>query len=246
MSVIRVNKNKNYTVMSNYHLKDKSLSLKAKGLLCVILSLPEDWNYSIKGLCAICKENETAVKSTLDELKRFKYLSITKRHSDSGKFEYVYDIYEQPCDNLPEVENPPLVNPAVENQVQLNTKELNTKEYKEKIKESDFNTFWERYPDCAKRNFEKTKKAFMKSSFEYGGDSILQALDRYIKEIEIKNISSDYIVRSDNFVGSKQIFVRYLELIEQEQLKEQEDKRKSDELFKRLAEEGGFEDDIAE
>ncbi len=245
MSVIRVNKNKNFTVMSNYHLKDKSLSLKAKGLLCLILSLPEDWDYSIKGLCAICKENETAVKSTLDELKRFKYLSITKQHSVNGRFEYVYNIYEQPCNNLPEVGKPPLVNPAVENQVQLNTKELSTKEYKEIIKESNFNTFWERYPYCAKRNFKKTEKGFIKSSLEYGEDRILQALYRYIKEIEFKNISSEYIVRSDNFVGDKKIFVRYLEQIEQEQLKVQEYKRKSDEIFKRLAEEGGFKDDIA-
>ena len=69
MSIIRVHKSKNFTVMSNYHLRDKNLSLKAKGLLSVMLSLPEDWDYSISGLCSILKENKTAIKSALRELQ---------------------------------------------------------------------------------------------------------------------------------------------------------------------------------
>lgn len=59
MSIVRVNKTNNYTVMSNYHLRNRELSLKAKGLLSLMLSLPDDWDYSIAGLVAICKENET-------------------------------------------------------------------------------------------------------------------------------------------------------------------------------------------
>ena len=66
MAKIRVNKTKDYTILSNHHLKNKNLSLKAKGLLSVMLGLPDDWNYSINGLMAILKENETAIKSTLD------------------------------------------------------------------------------------------------------------------------------------------------------------------------------------
>ena len=57
MSVFRVEKNKNYTTMSNYHLRDRNLTLKTKGLLSIMLSLPEDWDYSIKGLVSICKES---------------------------------------------------------------------------------------------------------------------------------------------------------------------------------------------
>ena len=72
--VFKIEKNKNYTVMSNYHLRDKNLSLKAKGLLSFMLSLPEDWDYSINGLVSICKEEETAIKSALKELKINKYL----------------------------------------------------------------------------------------------------------------------------------------------------------------------------
>ena len=70
-SVCRVNKNANYTVMSNYHLRSTNLSLKAIGLLSKVLSLPENWDYSIAGLTSICKEKETAIKAALDELKEW-------------------------------------------------------------------------------------------------------------------------------------------------------------------------------
>ena len=69
MAVFRVEKNRNYTVMSNHHLKDKSLSLKGKGLLSVVLSLPDEWNYSIRGLAAICKEGVDSIGTTLRELE---------------------------------------------------------------------------------------------------------------------------------------------------------------------------------
>lgn len=74
MSVVRINKNNNYTVMSNYHLRDRELSLKAKGLLSMMLSLPDGWDYSIAGLVAICKENETDIKAILNELEKLKYI----------------------------------------------------------------------------------------------------------------------------------------------------------------------------
>ena len=101
MSVFRISKTKNYTVMSNHHLRDKNLSLKAKGLLSLMLSLPEEWDYSIGGLCSICKENQTAVKTALKELKTFGYLKVTKltpNQTESGRIEWVYDIFETPQD----------------------------------------------------------------------------------------------------------------------------------------------------
>ena len=100
MAVFRVHKTKNYTLMSNHHLRDKDLSLKAKGLLSVMFSLPDSWNYSIPGLCAILKENETAVKSTIKELKATGYLIVDKKkpckEEGQSKFEYIYNIYETP------------------------------------------------------------------------------------------------------------------------------------------------------
>lgn len=129
MSVVRVNKTRDYTVISNHHFKNKKLSLKAKGLLSQMLSLPDNWDYTIAGLCAINKENETAIKSALDELKECGYLVVSKlmpNQTDSGRIEYVYDIYEQPIEKQG-IENLPLEIQPVEKQGQLNTKELKTK-----------------------------------------------------------------------------------------------------------------------
>jgi uncharacterized phage protein (TIGR02220 family) len=133
MCVIRVEKTKNYTVMSNYHLRDKNLSLKAKGLLSVMLSLPEDWDYTIKGLVAILKESSLSVESALKELKCYGYVTVIKMMPDktkSGKIEYQYIIREMPeneqKDQKQEGGNQPLDNQEVENQVQISTKELNT------------------------------------------------------------------------------------------------------------------------
>ena len=107
-AVIRDRKAKNFTVMSNRPLRETEMSLKAKGLLALLLSLPEDWDFSIKGICAICKENESAVRAALGELKRFGYLKIRMKkpnETQSGRIEYEYDIFERPtkkqsCENL--------------------------------------------------------------------------------------------------------------------------------------------------
>ena len=144
MATFRVERNKNYTVMSNYHLKDRRLSLKAKGLLSIMLSLSDEWHYSIAGLVAISKENETAIKSTLTELKQYGYLVITKKmpnETDSGRIEYEYNIYEHPQETPKQevekqgVENLPVESQGVENQGQLNTNTSNTKESNTKEKE---------------------------------------------------------------------------------------------------------------
>lgn len=100
--VVRVNKTNNYTVMSNKHLRDKNLSLKAKGLLSVVLSLPDDWDYSVNGLASISKECETSIKSALNELKANGYLEVIKKmpnETESGRIEYEYDFYEFPRDH---------------------------------------------------------------------------------------------------------------------------------------------------
>lgn len=99
MSVVRVEKNKDYTVLSNYHLRDKSLSLKAKGLLSVVLSLPDNWDYSIEGLVSILKEEKRAVKNAIEELVQNKYLIILKLKATKNirkNIEYIYTFYEKP------------------------------------------------------------------------------------------------------------------------------------------------------
>ncbi len=145
--VFKIEKTKNYTVMSNYHLRDKNLSLKAKGLLSFMLSLPEDWDYSLNGLCAVCKEQERAIKSTLKELKEYGYLVIEKVRGDKGYFEYNYLIYEQPMEleknkDNPEVQNPPVDVPPVENDTQINTNIQNTKEEIDKVDKTKSTFFY--------------------------------------------------------------------------------------------------------
>ena len=121
MSVFRINKTTNYTVMSNYHLRDKNLSLKAKGLLSYMLSLPDDWDYSINGLVAINKESIRAIRSILNELRENNYLVINKFQNKKGQFEYEYLIYEQPDIRFAYVDNPPM-----DNDIQINTNKQNT------------------------------------------------------------------------------------------------------------------------
>lgn len=133
--------------MSNYHFQDKEISLKAKGLLGLMLSLPSNWDYSVNGLVAIVKENKAAVQTALKELEEHKYLKRTRVQDETGRFDYIYDIYEKPYDKLPCTENrctdiQCTENRCTENQPQINTnkqstnkqntKELNTNEYKEK------------------------------------------------------------------------------------------------------------------
>lgn len=105
MAVFRINKTSDYTIMGNAHLKNKEMSLKAKGLMSLMLSLPNDWDYSVAGLVSICKESDSSIKSALDELKKFGYLVITKKmpnQTDSGKIEYEYNIFEYPQGKEPE------------------------------------------------------------------------------------------------------------------------------------------------
>lgn len=173
MSVIRVEKTKNYTIMSNYHFKEKEMSLKAKGLLSLMLSLSDNWNYSISGLVAICKENETAIKSTLKELQEFGYVSIEKIMPDkteSGRIEYVYNIFEKPKQEGKKqgVENLPLEIQRVENQVQLNTRQLNTNKTntKEKKKNNTKKDFSKLVIDtCLKNDIEDDKSIELIESF---------------------------------------------------------------------------------
>lgn len=103
--VFRVNKTKNYTVMSNYHLRDKGLSLQAVGLLSRMLSLPEDWNYTAWGLASISKENYHTIRKIILELERAGYIVRRQTRGKSGEWNrMVYDIYEIPQDVNEELE----------------------------------------------------------------------------------------------------------------------------------------------
>lgn len=141
MAVFRVNKTDNYTVMSNAHLRDKELSLKAKGLLSQMLSLPPDWDYTVGGLIAINSEKRAAIESALKELQDAGYLVVTKKYPNetaSGRIEYIYDIYEEKQGVEKQgVENQGLVFQGVENPQQLNKEESNTDKSNIKLLNTD-------------------------------------------------------------------------------------------------------------
>ena len=138
MAVFRVERTRDYTVMSNYHLKDKRLSLKSKGLLSQMLSLPDDWDYTLSGLSVINRESKDAIRSALNELEAAGYIRRRQTTDASGKFssnEYI--IYERPEEPEPSLEKPSSENPTTEkpmtekpssgNPTQLNTKKSITK-----------------------------------------------------------------------------------------------------------------------
>lgn len=132
MATIRVNKNKNYTVMSNYHLQDKNLSLKAKGILSLMLSLPDNWDYSIEGLATLSKDGKDSIITALHELEQNGYLVRTQNLNEKGQFNgYIYDIYEmkqtnteQPFTEKPNTEEPTQINNNKEIIKKQNTKHI--------------------------------------------------------------------------------------------------------------------------
>ena len=136
MAVCRVEKNKNYTTMSNFHLRDRNLSNKARGLLSTMLSLPEDWDYTTRGLALICKDGVDSITAQLKELEQYGYLSRRRLRDENGRItDMEYVIYEEPHTVSPDTalpdtaspdtaspdtaspytENPDMVNPDMEN-----------------------------------------------------------------------------------------------------------------------------------
>ena len=127
MSVFRINKTANYTVMSNHHFKEKKMSLKAKGLLSLMLSLPDDWDYSISGLATLSKDGKDSIMSALAELEKFGYLTRTRLTNEKGQFAGVeYNIFEIPQPKNPISENPNEDNENSENSNSEKPSQLNT------------------------------------------------------------------------------------------------------------------------
>ena len=134
MAVFRIEKTRDYTVMSNYHLRDMSLSLKAKGLLSLMLSLPENWDYTMKGLARICKDGIDSISGGIRELEAHGYLIRSRVRSANGQLGSIeYTILEQPkapspTQEKPIRENPVQANPMLDAPIQENPAKLNKEE----------------------------------------------------------------------------------------------------------------------
>ena len=143
MAVFRIEKTRDYTVMSNYHLRDRSLSLKAKGLLSLMLSLPEDWDYTMKGLARICKDGIDSISGGIRELEAHGYLVRARVRNENGQLGSIeYTILEQPKEpaqtpapvrEKPIRENPIQVKPMLDAPIQENPAQLNTKEQNKEL-----------------------------------------------------------------------------------------------------------------
>lgn len=196
MEVWRVNKTKNFTVMSNIHIRDKNLSLKAKGLMSILLSLPDDWQLSIKGLASICAEKSTTVKNVLKELQNNGYVKVTKLfpgETKSGRIEYIYDVYESPLtgseptekqsakdvapkETVPEIAAPPPKQTATAKEEP----------------DTEFEAFWAAYPKkVAKKDALKAWKKINPNQELI--DIIKSALERHKKSAQWTKDNGQYI-----------------------------------------------------
>ena len=229
MPTYRVNKTRDFTTMSNYHLKDKNLSLKAKGLLSVMLSLDDEWKYSVDGLCSISKENKTAINSTLKELKDNNYLVVSKERKPNGTFEYVYDIYEQPQTDKPDMDKPDMENLAMDNpymenlslnkntnNIYTNNKILNNKNtniYKENIKEIELLfDFWN-IQDIIKHNIltDDMKKLLNTRLNEYDVEQLKECILHYSEAYHSEYEYCEYKWSLLTFFKQKNAYLEFME-----------------------------------
>ena len=175
MSVFRVEKTRGYTVMSNHHLRNHTLSLKAKGLLSQMLSLPEDWDYTLKGLAQINRESIDAIREAVRELEQAGYITRSRERDARGCLRgTIYTIYEQPQTQpepekpaqavpalvQPTLEKPMLDSPALENPTQLNTKRKNKERQNTDPSITDSIPFPSGFPETSTQKRTEAKDAF--------------------------------------------------------------------------------------
>ena len=187
MAVFRIERTRDYTVMSNHHLRNANLSLKAKGLLSMMLSLPEDWNYTTRGLAKICKEGVDAIGAALRELEAAGYIVRHKLRDRQGRIsDTEYVIYEQPQlrkpdTDSPDTENPYMDKPDTEKPAELNIEKSNTQKSITHGSSTDSIPFRE---TAAARPSERKGRDAMSVS----------EIENY-RELILENIEYDYLCR---------------------------------------------------
>lgn len=204
MAIVRVVKNKDYTVMSNAHLHDKRLSLKAVGLLSIVLSLPDNWHYTVKGLVGSVKDGERAVNGALSELKKCGYLQVNKLYpnSERSKIEYQYVFYEKPqgIQNVPleqDLQNVDLQNVDLQNVgAYINTNKQSTnKQNTKELNKNNINVYTRKHKYGEYQHVLLTDKEHTHLVELYGSslDEHIKILDEYI-ETSGKNYKNHSLV----------------------------------------------------
>ena len=199
MAVFRIEKTRDYTVMSNHHLRDKSLSLKAKGLLSLMLSLPEEWDYTTKGLARICKDGVDSICAGVRELEEHGYVIRQRVRNPNGQLGAIeYTILEQPRPPEPKPEKPERENPVLDNPEQAspvlgepeqeNPAQLNTKESSKDKSKKDLSSTEESNPILSSpqppRGSDRVGRDWMRERESY-------------RELILENIEYDILVQNE-------------------------------------------------
>ena len=188
MSVFRVEKTRGYTIMSNHHLRNHTLSLKAKGLLSQMLSLPDDWDYTLQGLAQINKESIDAIREAVRELERAGYIERSRERDERGCLRgTMYTIYEQPrteptpedpAQALPTLDHPTLEKPTLDFPTLENPTQLNTKSTKKRNRQRKDLSITDSIPFLSGFSESPTQKRMeTKETFESYRELILENID---------------------------------------------------------------------
>lgn len=194
MAILRNPNKEKFTVVDNFALRDDRLSLKARGLLVTMMSLPDNWKFSENGLCSILpKDGQASIRSGLKELESAGYLTRTRTRDSCGR---VSDVVWTICDK-PRLENPSVVNPNLGNRPQLNTKESNTEKRNTDNTRSasvplDFDRFWKAYP------LKKAKQAALKAWKKINPDK--QFAETIISAVEKQKRWEDWIRDNGQYI----------------------------------------------
>ena len=198
MAVFRIEKTRDYTVMSNHHLRDKSLSLKAKGLLSLMLSLPEEWDYTTKGLARICKDGVDSICAGVRELEEHGYVIRQRVRNPNGQLGAIeYTILEQPRPPEPKPEKPERENPVLDNPEQAspvleepeqgNPAQLNTNRSSKEKSKKDLSSTEGSNPILSSpqtpRGSDRAGRDWMRERENY-------------RELILENIEYDYLIRN--------------------------------------------------
>lgn len=221
MSVYRRHKETNFTCIDNHLFNDKTLSMKAKGLLAQILSLPDDWKYSVNGLASLFSDGRDAVNGAINELIEHGYITRTKIVNELGTFDgYRYDIYEKPqtedgkIADIPFTEKPFTEKPFTENSTVSNTNISNTNVLNTNNidippispvdnRKALFKQFWEAYPRCKRKvNYDGCERIFIKiENLEAIFPDIMASLEAWKREWEKEN--NEYVPMTHKWINQR-------------------------------------------
>ena len=240
MAIYRIHKEDNFVIIDKAFLLNEEISLKAKGLLALLLSYPDNWQFYKAEIVQHTTDKENSLNSGLKELIENGYIVRKQRKDENGKFEgYEYHVYEKPSTEKPSTEKPSTEKPSTEkpstekpstekpillnnkNTKNKNTKNKNTKTTPSPELVSEFKEWYSKYPHP--RNEQQTMKNYINTRKTYSAEQLMTALNNYLAEIEEQHTDKRYIKHSTNFVGQEKAFVDYLDTPAQPALTEETD-----------------------